>query len=125
RLRRPRQASSVAPAAVHAFAIRPYRPASPWWYTSPTKPSRFSIACVSASSATAPRRAVRRAGPADFDGAKSVVAAPPLAAALAPKSHGSSPRASLQTGIDVFATSAPVYVASGGPVTDETSSAAH
>src|SRR5581483_4504693 len=51
--------------------------------------------------------------------------APAVAAALAPNSHGNSSRASLHTGIDVLATSAPVYVASGGPETNEANSAAH
>ena len=50
-------------------------------------------------------------------------AAPALAAALRPNSHGSSSRASLHTGMAVFASNAPVYVASGGPLANETSPA--
>src|SRR4051812_49597542 len=70
---------------------------------------------MSPSSATTPATADLRAGPAAAGGVNRSDAAPALAAALAPKSHGSSSRASLQTGIAVFAISAPVYVASGGP----------
>ncbi len=54
---------------------------------------------------------------------KIAAAAPALAHALEPKTNGSSPRASLHTGIAVFASSAPVYVASGGPVANQPSSA--
>src|SRR4051795_11742382 len=70
-----------------------------------------------------PPIAARRAGPADPVGVAIAAAAPAVAAALAPNSHGSSSRASLHTGIAVFATSAPVYVASGGPETNDASSA--
>jgi hypothetical protein len=75
-------------------------------------------------SATAPRTAARLAGPAYRGGVTTAAAAPAVAVALAPNSHGSWSRASLHTGIDVFATSAPVYVASGGPLTADTTSAA-
>src|SRR5581483_1047717 len=123
RLRRPRQASSAAPAAAHPFDTRAYRPASPCVYTSPTKPSRRFISSITPSSTATPAIAARRAGPAAPSGVTSAAAAPPLAAALAPKSTGSSSRASDHTGIDVLAKSAPVYVASGGPVANDTSSA--
>src|ERR671923_1374255 len=71
----------------------------------------------------APRIARRRAGPASRGGRKSAVAAPALADALAPKSHGSSCRASCHTGIAVSAISVPVYVASGPPARKDTASA--
>src|SRR5437879_5948301 len=70
-----------------------------------------------------PPIAARRAGPADASGVAIAAAAPAQAVALAPKTHGSSSRASLQTGIAVFASSAPVYVASGGPLRNHTLSA--
>src|SRR4051812_22612574 len=80
---------------------------------------------MSPSSATTPATADLRAGAAASSGVKSSEAAPALAAALAPKSHGSSSRASLQTGIAVFAIKAPVYVASGGPERNDIASASH
>src|ERR671930_2388935 len=76
------------------------------------------------SAPTAPRTAGRRAGPASSGGTKSVVAAPALAEALAPKSHGSSRRASCHTGIAVSASRVPVYVERGGPARKATASAA-
>src|SRR4051794_41861129 len=79
--------------------------------------------CISPSSSAVPSTAARRAGAARSTGVASRVAAPALAAALAPNSHGSSSRASLQTGIAVFASRAPVYVASGGPLGEEGASA--
>src|SRR5881397_1394986 len=83
------------------------------------------MACMSPSSVTTPPIAARRAGPAQSVGVKIAAAAPALALALAPKSHGSSSRASLHTGIAVFAISAPVYVASGGPPANDTASESH
>src|SRR4051812_46665056 len=80
---------------------------------------------MSPSSATTPATADLRAGPAAAGGVNRSDAAPALAAALAPKSHGSSSRASLQTGIAVFAINAPVYVASGGPERNDVASANH
>src|SRR5919201_5056691 len=71
-----------------------------------------------------PRIASRRAGPASSGGRKSAVAAPALADALAPKSHGSSRLASCHTGTAVSAISVPVYVVSGGPARNDTTSAA-
>jgi hypothetical protein len=44
---------------------------------------------------------------------------------LEPKTNASSSRASLHTGIAALASSAPVYVASGGPVANQVSSASH
>ena len=63
------------------------------------------------------RRRRRAVGPGRrlSGGTKIEAAAPALAAALAPKIHGSSCRPSCQTGMAVSATSTPVYVASGGP----------
>src|SRR5437764_2205413 len=80
---------------------------------------------MSPSSVTTPASAARRAGPAHSVGVNIAAAAPALAAALAPNSHGSSSRASLHTGIAVFAISAPVYVASGGPLRNDVASASH
>src|SRR5581483_4159144 len=59
--RAPRRASTTAPAAVSAFAVFDNAPAGPRWYTSPASPSRRSIVSVTASSATAPATASRRA----------------------------------------------------------------
>src|SRR5262249_57864623 len=92
---------------------------------SPPKPGRCSTAPIGPSGAAAPAPASRRAGPAPPAGTNIVVAAPALAAALAPKRNGRSLRASCQTGIAVSASSVPVYVASGAPATDETTSDAH
>ena len=82
------------------------------------------MASIRPSSAAAPSTASRRAGPAYSVGVKTAAAAPALADALAPKSHGSSRRASCQTGTAVFARSVPVYVESAGPTSAATVSAA-
>src|SRR5882724_3387054 len=70
-----------------------------------------------------PPIAARRAGPAHPVGVAIAAAAPAQAVALAPKTQGNSSRASLHTGIAVFASSAPVYVARGGALTNQTPSA--
>src|SRR4051794_9663141 len=82
------------------------------------------MARMTNSSATAPITAARRAGPANRTGVTTAAAAPAVAVALAPNNHGRWSRPSLHPGIDVFATSAPVYVASGGPAANEATSAA-
>src|SRR6059058_1199273 len=70
---------------------------------------------VVTSSAAAPKSASRRAGAAYRGGVIAVAAAPALAAAPPANRNGSDTRASCQTGTDVFAISAPVYVDSGRP----------
>src|SRR6059058_2791669 len=70
---------------------------------------------VVTSSAAAPKSASRRAGAAYRGGVIAVAAAPALAAAPPANRNGSETRASCQTGTDVFAISAPVYVDRGRP----------
>src|SRR2546421_7336206 len=79
---------------------------------------------MTAPSAATPPSASLRAGPASAGSRNAHAAAPADAAALAPKSHGSSRRASCHTGIAVSASSVPVYVESGGPARKDTVSAA-
>src|SRR5438270_12378092 len=67
------------------------------------------------SSAPAPPTASRRPAAACSGGSVAAAAAPALAAAPAANRKGRPNRASCQTGTDVFATSAPVYVEMGRP----------
>ena len=100
----PRRASSAAPPTV-AGLREPARslPAAPCRYGSPSEAEpllhRAASAPCSASDA-ADREPPRRAGVL-AGGSRSVAAAPALAAALAPKTNGSSRRASCQTGTAV------------------------
>src|SRR5207248_9771815 len=89
RERRPRRPSSHAPASVAPFAATASLPAAPWWYGSPTGPSRFSISFIAAFSASEPATARRRAGPASAGRTTIAAAAPADAAALVAKTDGS------------------------------------
>ena len=106
----PRNASSPAPAAVSAFdsAREPPGGALLVDLADEAEPALAS-ASIRPSSPTTPPIASRRAGPASRrrqEQRRRRARRSPIA--LAPKSHGSSRRASCQTGIAVFASSVPV-----------------
>src|SRR5689334_14588775 len=106
---------TAPPAAVSTLAVVASLPLRPSRYGAPSGPSCRCITVVATSSPAAPTNARRRAGAASRVGVRIVAAAPALAAAPDANTIGRVVRAPRHAGTDVFASSAPVYVASGRP----------